>query len=113
MKLSINFTDQQYLEIKELAKEGNKSITNWIISYLPITQENKLDLQSIEDRTSNFLPGDFSIPDLFSKKEWGEFTVGSRLVAPKQFNQKVINSEIPNVIFIGKTSANLALYTKE
>ena len=113
MKLSINFSDQQYLEIKELAKEGNKSITDWIISNLPISQQNKLVLQEIENRVSKLPPRDFSIPDLFSKEEWVKFTVGSRLVEPKQFYKKVLNSMIPNVTFIGKTSANLALYSKE
>lgn len=112
-KISINLTATQYNEINELAKESGKTITDWVISNLPITQENNVTLEMVKEKISKLnISEEFNLPLLF-KDEWKNgFTKRSKLSMGRLFYNKVENGEIDNVQFIGKNSANLAKYKK-
>lgn len=111
-KISINLTATQYQEIDKLAKESGQTITDWVISNLPITQDNNVTLDMVREKINKLkILDEFSLPSLF-EKEWIEFSKRSRLSMGRLFYNKVESGEIDNVKFIGKSSANLAKYKK-
>lgn len=111
-KISINLTKDQYDEINELAKVSGQTITDFVISKLPITQENNVTLDMVKEKISKLnILEEFSLPSLFGDI-WIEFSKRSRLSMGRLLYNKVTNKEIDNVEFIGKNSANLAFYRK-
>ena len=111
-KVSINLTEGQHEELQNLAVATGVSLTDFIIQKLPITQEKKLQLKSIEDALAAQQNGDFTIPSLFSLESWNSFSNGSRRATPKSFYKKVLAGEYQGITFKGKNSANLAYYEK-
>lgn len=109
-KISILLTDEQYAELAEKAKDSNLTITDYVVSQLPISQEKKVQLADVLEKVKKLPIGEFNIPALFTEQEWNGFTKGSRLTVGKQFFKEVNN--LPNVNFKGKNSANLAIYEK-
>lgn len=112
-KISINLTATQYQEVSKLSEESGLTITDWVISKLPITQENSVTLEMVKEKidTLNVME-EFSLPSLF-KDEWKDgFSKRSKLSMGRLFFNKVESGEINTVKFIGKTSANLAKYKK-
>lgn len=111
-KISINLTAVQYQQINNLSKKNGQTITDWVISHLPITQENNLNLNTIKKEIDKLKVSEkFSLPSLFGD-EWVKFSKRSRLSMGRLFFNKVDSGEIDNIIFIGKNSANLAFYKK-
>lgn len=112
-KISINLTATQYQEINKLAKESGQTITDWVISNLPITQDNNVTLDMVKEKISKLnVSEEFNLPLLF-KDEWKNgFSKRSKLSMGRLFYNKVESGEIENVKFIGKNSANLANYKK-
>ena len=106
-KISVNLTKDQYDQIIELAKESGQTITDFVISKLPIPQENNVTLDMVKEKISE----EFSLPFLFGDV-WIEFSKRSRLSMGRLFYNKVESGEIDNIKFIGKNSANLAFYRK-
>lgn len=109
-KISILLTDEQYAELAEKAKDSNLTITDYVVSQLPISQEQKVQLADVLARVNKLPDGEFNIPGLFTEQEWNEFTKGSRLTVGKQFFKEV--ATLTNVKFLRKNSANLAIYQK-
>ena len=110
-KISILLTEQQYQELVTISKEHCLTITDLVLSKLPITQEKKITLSDVLEKIKNIPPGDFTIPSLYAKDEWINFTKGSKLTVGKQFCKEVATLE--NIEFLGKNSANLAIYRKK
>ncbi|MBO5005476.1 MAG: single-stranded DNA-binding protein [Clostridia bacterium] len=112
IKISINLTKDQYDEINKLAKGNEQTITDFVISNLPIIQENNVTLDIVKEKISKLsVLEEFSLPSLFGDI-WISFSKRSRLSIGRLFYNKVTNGEIDNVEFIGKNSANLAFYRK-
>ena len=111
-KISINLTATQHQEISKLAKKSGQTITDWVISNLPITQDNNVTLDMVKEKISKLnVSEEFSLPSLFGDI-WIDFSKRSRLSMGRLFFNKVESREIDNVEFISKNSANLAFYRK-
>lgn len=111
-KISVNLTKDQYDQINELAKVSGQTITDFVISNLPIPQENNVTLDMVREKISKLnVSEEFSLPSLFGDV-WIEFSKRSRLSMGRLFYNKVESREIDNVEFAGKNSANLAFYRK-
>ena len=111
-KIRFNLTKEQNEEITKLAKSNGQTITDFVISNLPITQENNVTLDMVKEKISKLNTfEEFSIPSLFGDT-WINFSKRSKLSIGKLFYNKIKTGEINNVKFIGKSSANLALYKK-
>lgn len=110
-KISILLTEEQYKELATIAKEQCLTISDLVLSTLPITQEKKIKLSDVLEKVKNIPSGDFPLPSLYSKDEWKNFTKGSKLTIGKQFSKEVANLE--NIEFLSKNSANLAIYRKK
>ena len=110
-KISILLTDQQYEELSTLARKSGLTITDLVLSKLPITQEKKITLSDVLERIKNIPPCDFSIPSLYDAQEWKSFTKGSKLTVGKQFYKEVSN--LKDIEFLNKNSAKLAIYRKK
>lgn len=112
IKMSVNLTKEQYKQINELAQASGQTITDFVISKLPITQENNVTLDMVKEKIRKLnVSEEFSLPSLFGNV-WIEFSKRSRLSMGRLFYNKVESREIENVEFIGKNSANLAFYRK-
>lgn len=112
VKVSVNFTMEQYHALVELAQSNEQTITDCIISNLPIPQENKLTLSLVKEKIDSLNnKEEFSLPSLF-KGEWEGFSKRSRLSIGTLFSRKVKANEISNVEFIRKDSGNLSIYRK-
>lgn len=110
-KISILLTDQQYDELVVAAKEKGLTITDLVLSQLPITQEKKITLSDVLERIKKRPAGEFSLPNLYTSEEWKSFTKGSKLTVGKQFYKQIVN--LDGVEFLHKNSANLAVYRKK
>ena len=111
-KISVDLTKDQYDQIIELAKESGQTITDFVISKLPIPQENNVTLDMVKEKISKLnISEEFSLPFLFGDV-WIEFSKRSRLSMGRLFYNKVESGEIDNIKFIDKNSANLAFYRK-
>lgn len=110
-KISILLTEQQYQELAAISKENCLTITDLVLSKLPITQEKKIRLSDVLEKVKNMPSGDFTLPSLYTKDEWINFTKGSKLTVGKQFYKEIAN--LKNIEFLGKNSANLTIYRKK
>lgn len=110
-KISILLTDQQHGELISESERLGVTITDLVISKLPVTQEKKVLLSDVCARVNALQPGTFTIPSLYSKEEWSSFTKGSKLNVGKSFNKKV--AELDYIEFSHKNSANHAVYIKK
>lgn len=110
-KISILLTNQQYEELIFIAKERGLTITDLVLSQLPIIQEKKITLSDVLGKVKNRTSGEFSIPSLYTIEEWKSFTKGSKLTVGKQFYKEIANLE--GIEFLRKNSANLAIYRKK
>lgn len=114
-KISVLLSDQQYDELLELSNNSNLTLSDYVISKLPIIKEDKVTLSEVLLRVKNKVKvGEkFTIPSLFSKNEWESFTKGSRLTVGKQFGRKISEIEDMKIAFLYKNGANLAIYKRE
>jgi len=115
-KISLSVSESQFSQIKTKSEELNITMTDFIISNLPIVQDNKLSITTVETKINSLECGKtFSIPSLFSKADWDNFEKGSRPSVGRLFYKKVIDvndSLSKSVKFLKKNSANLAIYEK-
>lgn len=115
-KISVTISDTQFSEIKTKSEALNITMTDYIISNLPIVQENKLSVAIVEVEVNSLVCGKtFSIPELFSKVDWNSFEKGSRPSTGRIFYKRVNDKNdllSQSVKFIKKNSANLAIYEK-
>lgn len=110
-KISILLNDEQYEQLVVEAKDKGLTITDFVLSKLPVTKEKKVTLYDVLERVKKIPVGEFNIPSLYAAEEWKEFTKGSRLTVGKQFYRAI--SDLENLEFIRKDSANLAIYRKK
>lgn len=112
-KVSINLNETQYHELEQAALSAQQSLTNFIISKLPISSiDNVLTIELIKEKLKNKTIIEFTIPQLFTTERWSLFTKGSKLSTAKTFNKIIINNGISNISYLGKNSKNLATYKK-
>ena len=55
---------------------------------------------------------EFNLKDLFDGVEWGTMTKGDRQRLGKMFKNEVLEGNIPNIVYLGKSENNSALYMK-
>lgn len=70
----------------------------------------QLTLSDVIKRIKGRNPGKFRIKDLYTPKEWNNFTKGSRIKVGTEL-RKVVGT-IKSIYFVGKNSANSCTYIK-
>lgn len=116
-QITLRVSDATFKKLKEAAKIKNLTVTDYLISeVLPEHMDEVVTVNKVLERLKNKKRGDvFSIRDLFSVESWGNFTPGSRISTGRLF-YKVYNKNQFNlqkeIKFMGKNSANLAIYEK-
>lgn len=111
-KLSVLLSEDQFEELNGKAVGEGLSITDFVIKNLPITKENKVTMADVLARVDALPTGEFNIPSLFTLEEWQAFTRGSRIAIGRQFFKELSAGIRPNVEYIDKNAANLAVYKK-
>lgn len=116
-QITLRLSDDILKKIQSLADGENLTVTDYLLSkavpeYIEdiLTVDkvlDKLDLKKKDER--------FSLKDLFEKDEWESFTTGSRISTGRLFYQayeKNLYNLKNRIKFLGKNSANLAIYEK-
>lgn len=112
-KISISVTEEEYKEISVIAESLNLTVTDYILEKLNLKSRKKLklNLREVLARLPKIPDKEFSLPELFTKNEWSNYTKGSRLSAGRAFFRAVTKLEKTiKVKFLKKNSANLAIY---
>lgn len=55
---------------------------------------------------------EFKLKDLFDGVEWNSLPVGNRHSFGRCFKNEVLEGHIPNVLYVGKSQNNSAIYRK-
>ncbi len=115
--INVRVTDEILLEIQQLAKAENLTITDFLLfKSLPNYGTNILTVNMVLDRVKELEKGKvFAIPDLFTDEEWCKFSRGSRISTGRKFYEHLKHNENnfqKEVRFLKKNTANLALYKK-
>lgn len=111
-KISLTLSEEQFKEIRQFADQENTTITDYVIGKLPISQENKLSMKEALHRAETTQHRIFTLADLFEKEEWEGYTNGSRISVGRSFYKITKEKKNSGIKFIGKNSANLAVYEK-
>lgn len=116
-QITLRLTEEQFETLKSLAKEQRLSISDYLLTKaLPNHLQDILTVDKILQRIEGKNVGEtFSLRDLFTKNEWENFIQGSRISTGRLFYKNYLNNEsgLKDLVeFLGKNSANLAIYKK-
>jgi hypothetical protein len=113
-KIGLNVNNNEYKIIKAAAERKNLSISDYIAFKLDLKRPKVVLLNDVLKKLPDEANKKFSIPDLFSVKEWKSFSKGSRIAVGKAFYLLVQKSgKQLKIEFLDKTSGNLAVYRKK
>ena len=116
-QITIRVTEEAYQQIQNSAAQSNLTITDFLLSKaIPSYLDEVLTVGQIITKISSIRSGEtFSLPSLFTEREWNNFKPGSRISTGRRFFKAYENNEFnlkDKVKFEGKNSANLAIYKK-
>ena len=115
---SIRLTNELLSKLKVLANEESMTVSEYMLAKsIPDYAEKLLTVKKIIEKIDCLASEEkFSLRDLYSQEEWLAFTIGSRISAGREFYKSYERNEYhlkDKVKFLGKNSANLALYKKK
>jgi predicted transcriptional regulator len=116
-QITLRVSDGTLKKLQEFADAKNLTVTDYIISQsLPNYIDEILTIDKVLDKLLLKKAGDvFSIKDLFSASEWNGSTPGSHISTGRLFFQAYEKNQFnlqSRIEFLGKNSANLAIYKK-
>lgn len=116
-QITLRVSESISKKLQDLADAKNLTVTDYLISQaLPEYIDEIVTVDKVLDKLSTKSIGDvFSIKDLFSSTDWNNFTPGSRISTGRLFYQAYDKNQFnlkSTVEFLGKNSANLAIYKK-
>lgn len=116
-QITLRVSEATLTELQKLADTKKLTVTDYLVSSsLPKYIKEILTVDKVIIKLSTKVSGDiFSIKDLFSISEWHNFPIGSRISTGRLFFQAYDQNQFnlkSKVEFLGKNSANLAIYKK-
>lgn len=116
--ITLRAPDEIYKEIQGKALEQNMTVSAFILSKISDNYANDrgLTLDDVYQKISELSPGDiFTVPSLFEIDTWNGTPTGIRLSLGRSFRKAFSDpsNDLRNTIkYLGKNSANLAIYQK-
>lgn len=116
-QITLRLSDDTLKIVQDLAKKENLTVTDYVLSKsVPGYIDNILTVDNVIENLKSLPKGSvFSLKSLYEKEKWENFTSGSRISTGRLFF-KSYDKDLYNlknrIEFSGKTSANLAKYTK-
>ena len=116
-QITLRLSDEALLQLQQLSAESNLTVTDYLLSRaIPGYIEDILTVDKILDKLDSFPAGEkFTLKSLYTKETWDSFTTGSRISTGRLFYQsyeKNLYNLKSRIEFLGKNSANLAVYKK-
>lgn len=116
-QITLRLSEDTLEKIQSLADSANLTVTDYLLSKaVPGYIEDILTVDKVLDKLDSVQKNDsFSLKSLFPKDKWISFTTGSRISTGRLFYQSYEKNayNLKNRIeFLGKNSANLAIYKK-
>ena len=117
-QITIRLTNELLSKLMVLANEESMTVSEYMLAKsIPDYAEKLLTVKKIIEKIDCLASEEkFSLRDLYSQEEWLAFTIGSRISAGREFYKSYERNEYhlkDKVKFLGKNSANLALYKKK
>lgn len=115
--ITLRVSEASLKELQKHADNNKLTLSDYLLSKsLPKYMDEILTVDKVINQLSTKMIGDtFSIKDLFSISEWSNFPIGSRISTGRLFFQAYDQNQFnlrSKVKFLGKNSANLAIYEK-
>lgn len=116
-QITLRLSDDMLEKVQQLADETNLTVTDYLLSKaVPGYINEILTVDKILDKLDSISKNDtFSLKSLYPIDIWESFTTGSRISTGRLFYQSYEKNSynLKNRIeFLGKNSANLAIYKK-
>ncbi|AKA72332.1 DUF1413 domain-containing protein [Clostridium scatologenes] len=116
-QITLRVSDGTLKKLQEFADAKNLTVTDYLISQsLPSYIDEILTVGKVLDKLPSKKTDDvFSIKDLFSPSDWKNSTPGSHISTGRLFFQAYEKNQFnlqSRIRFVGKNSANLAIYKK-
>lgn len=116
-QITLRIPDNILEKIQQSANEKKLTLTDLLIlNSAPEYLENILTVNKVIDKISTIPVGSkFSLKSLYPIDVWTEFSTGSRISTGRLFFQsydKNFDNLKSKIKFLGKNSANLAMYEK-
>jgi hypothetical protein len=115
--LTLRISEEAFRVLQENAEKSMLSVTDFVLSKtIPSYLLETLTIDKVLEKLKEEDVGTIvSLKDLFSSEEWGGFSAGSRIATGRLFFQAYEKNQYnlkKLVKFMGKNSANLAIYKK-
>lgn len=108
-KVTIGFTNEEFLRIQELAQEQGVSIAQYIKSKVIISNEFDLRYEELLQKVNQFEQGkEFSIKELWETNEWNCISRGVRLSLGRHFYRNVVETQPPKIDNVKKMGFGVA-----
>ena len=116
-QITLRLSDDMLEKVQQLADETNLTVTDYLLSKaVPGYIDEILTVDKILDKLDSISKNDtFSLKSLYPIDIWESFTTGSRISTGRLFYQsyeKNLYNLKNRIEFLGKNSANLAIYKK-
>lgn len=116
-QITLRLSDDMLEKVQQLADETNLTVTDYLLSKaVPGYINEILTVDKILDKLDSISKNDtFSLKSLYPIDIWESFTTGSRISTGRLFYQsyeKNLYNLKSRIEFLGKNSANLAIYKK-
>lgn len=116
--ITLRASNEIYEEIQKKALKQNMTVSAFILSNISDNYANgrKITLDDVYEKISELSPGDtFTVPGLFEADTWNGTPTGIRLSLGRSFKKAFLgnSTDLKNTVkYLGKNSANLAIYQK-
>lgn len=116
-QITLRLSDDMLEKVQQLADETNLTVTDYLLSKaVPGYIDEILTVDKILNKLDSISKNDtFSLKSLYPIDIWESFTTGSRISTGRLFYQsyeKNLYNLKNRIEFLGKNSANLAIYKK-
>ena len=116
-QITLRLSDDTLEKVQQLSDKENLTVTDYLLSKaVPGYIDTILTVDKILDKLKSTSKDDtFSLKSLYPKDNWESFTTGSRISTGRLFYQayeKNLYNLQTRIKFLGKNSANLAIYKK-
>ncbi|MEY8762488.1 MULTISPECIES: DUF1413 domain-containing protein [Clostridium] len=116
-QITLRVSKSTLKKLQKYADAKNLTVTDYLISQaLPNYIDEILTVGKVLDKLPSKKSGNvFSIKDLFSASDWSNSTPGSHISTGRLFFQAYEKNQFnlkSRIEFLGKNSANLAIYKK-
>ena len=116
-QITLRLSDDKLLQLQQRSSELNLTVTDYLLSKaIPGYIDEILTVDKILDKLDSIQKDEkFTLKSLYPKEIWESFTTGSRISTGRLFYQsyeKNLYNLKNRIEFLGKNSANLAIYKK-